>query len=205
MARDEQMTEVHGFWFGDSINDASAIPRRMRFWFGSDDQVDAQVGQLFGALVGRARAGELEGWRKQPRSRLALVLLLDQFPRNLFRGQPAAFASDAQALAICEQSIEDGHLLTLTPIEQTFMLMPMQHAESRATQQRSVAEFEQLLARVDTTEREFFEGFVKYARMHKQIIDRFGRFPHRNAILGRSDTNEETTYLAGDAPRFGQR
>lgn len=198
-----EAAEVLRFWLGDSVAEPAAIANRMSTWFGSD--LDREIERRFGSRVKAARQGRLRHWASEAHGRLALIILLDQFPRNLFRGSADAFASDAAALAICEQSIDDGALTMLAFVEQAFMLMPLQHAESRLVQQRSVSEFEKLAARVEESQRQPFAGFVKYACLHKEIIDRFGRFPHRNAILGRTSTTEERAYLAGDAPSFGQR
>lgn len=200
-----KINEILAFWFDASVKDAAEIPKRMSLWFGSDEKTDEEIAGRFAQLVADARDGKLDSWLQVSRGRLALVLLLDQFPRNLFRGKAEAFATDDRALSICEQSISDGRLLEVTPIEQTFLLMPMQHSESKDVQRRSVHEFEQLLSRVDESSHEHFAGFLKYARLHHDIIERFGRFPHRNAILGRTNTEEEHEYLADDAPRFGQR
>ena len=199
-----EAAEVLRFWLGDSVAEPAAIANRMSTWFGSED-LDREIERRFGSRVKAARQGRLRHWASEAHGRLALIILLDQFPRNLFRGSADAFASDAAALAICEQSIDDGALTMLAFVEQAFMLMPLQHAESRLVQQRSVSEFEKLAARVEESQRQPFAGFVKYACLHKEIIDRFGRFPHRNAILGRTSTTEERAYLAGDAPSFGQR
>lgn len=205
MDEDEDIATILAFWFGNTVRDASQIPGRMSLWFSSNKATDNEIALRFASSVEQARSGALDSWRQKPDGRLATVLLLDQFPRNLYRGKPGAFASDAAALEICQQSIVDKTLLALAPIEQVFVLMPLQHAECRDLQRRSVEEFSKLGVRVQPSERHYFEGFIKYAQLHKKIIDRFGRFPHRNAILGRTSTQEESAYLAGDAPRFGQR
>lgn len=201
---DQEAASVLQFWFADSSKNDQAISSRMPVWFGSDAAIDEEIRMLFGELVETAAAGRLEHWAGLALGRLALVILLDQFPRNLYRGTARAFAHDPLALAICEQSMDDGSLLTLAAIQQVFMLMPLQHAESKLIQSRSVKEFENLLDRLPPARREAFKGFTSYAHLHASIVHRFGRFPHRNAILGRMNTTAEEKYLAGDAPRFGQ-
>ena len=201
---DHEITAVISFWFGDCVRKPAEIPARMEFWFSNDKATDNEIASRFAGLVRQARSGELAAWLERADGRLALVLLLDQFPRNLFRGTCEAFSSDSDALEICRQCIADEMLESLAPVAQAFMLMPLQHAESRIVQQHSVDEYAKLLQRVEPSARRAFEGFLKYARLHKEIIDRCGRFPHRNAILGRPDTEQERNYLAGNAPRFGQ-
>ena len=163
-----------------------------------------EIEQRFGAAVRAARAGQLDEWADDPRGRLALVILLDQFARNIFRGTADAFAADDRALALTQEAMERGHDTELDPIERVFLYMPLQHAESKVVQEQSVATYEALAESVPAAQRERFEGFTKYARLHRDIVARFGRFPHRNAILGRPSTEAERDYLAGDAPRFGQ-
>lgn len=204
MTRDEQIAAILSFWFGPCALDPSRIPERQALWFSSDGDTDAEIASRFSGLVADARAGALGRWHEIIEGQLALIILLDQFPRNIFRGAPSAFASDDCALDICQHCIDDGSLLALPPIQQAFLLMPLQHAESLDVQQRSVQEFEKLSDRVAPSVSHHFEGFLNYARLHYEIIERFGRFPHRNAILGRSNTEQENNYLAGDAPRFGQ-
>lgn len=190
--------DVLSFWFGEPGEDRGAT------WFGSDAALDAEIGRRFGAAVRAAQAGELDHWAEDAHGRLALVILLDQFTRNIHRGTPAAFAADERALALTEEGIARGHDRELEPIERVFLYMPMQHAESRDVQARAVATFESLADEVPDADRERFAGFAKYARLHRDIVARFGRFPHRNAILGRESTTAERDYLGGDAPRFGQ-
>lgn len=201
---DPRAEKVLKFWFRESVNEDDAIKSRMGVWFGNNQQVDDDIELRFASLVDDARSGALHDWRDLPRGRLALVLLLDQFPRNLYRGTGKAFAMDAAALELCIKSIEDSRLLELSAIEQVFLLMPLQHTESAELQQRSVREFDRLLERIEPDRRQYFKGFADYARLHCDIIQRFGRFPHRNAMLGRENTDEEKLYLLQGAPRFGQ-
>ncbi len=201
---DPRAEKVLNFWFRDCVNDDAVIKSRMSVWFGSDRQIDDDIELRFASLVEDARSGGLHSWRDLPRGRLALILLLDQFPRNLYRGTAKAFAMDDAALELCIKSIDDSRLLEMSAIEQVFLLMPLQHTESADLQERSVREFDRLLERIEPDRRPHFKGFAEYARLHRDIIRRFGRFPHRNEVLGRENTDEEKLYLLQGAPRFGQ-
>lgn len=188
-----------GYWFGEAWDDPAAIAGRGALWWGGREH-DAPIRERFGELVAAAERGELERWADTARGALALVILVDQFRRNIHRGRPEAFADDARALAICLQLQEDGRERELPPIARVFLHMPMQHAEDPAVQERSVAVFEALAEEAG----EAYAGFAEYARQHRDIVLRYGRFPHRNAILGREPTAEEAAYLEGGGATFGQ-
>ena len=194
------------FWFRGRALSAAWIERRMGAWFGEDPGFDHEIERAFKDDVAAASAGQFIHWANAPRGRLALILLLDQFRRNIYRGTAAAFARDQAALALCMAGILDNQDLDLTLIEQVFFYMPLQHAESRQAQTKSVALYSRLAGTVEPACREIFEGIARFAELHARIIRTFGRFPHRNALLGRENTAEEIEYLAGDdAPDFGQR
>ena len=133
---------------------------------------------------------------------VALILLLDQFPRNIYRGTPKAFEKDGRARYLMRDGMSRQMDLVLSPIERCFFYMPLQHAESRKVQEKSVALYSKLAESVSPTYRETFATVAQFAELHKDIIDQFGRFPHRNKLLGRANTPEENEYLAGDAPDF---
>ena len=171
------------FWF----NETSPLQ-----WWKVDAAFDKAVRERFGALHRAARLGELWEWRQQPRGRLAEIIVLDQFPRNMYRGTPQAFAGDAMALALAQEAIAGGHDRTLAAKERAFLYMPYQHSESRVIQAESIRLFEAL------GEAEQLD----FARRHKAIIDRFGHFPHRNAILGRQSTAEEVEFLKQPGSSF---
>lgn len=177
-----------GFWFADG-------PDTFRpAWFIKDDAFDAACRDGFGHLVGPARDGALDGWATTPDGALALVLLLDQFPRNLFRGSAKAFASDAHGRAIARRAVlERGFDLALTPTQRAFLYLPFEHGEAMADQDLSVALFEGLR---DHPAQAKPGGTIDYAWRHRQVIQRFGRFPHRNAALGRESTAAELAWLA---------
>ena len=193
------------FWFQGRALSAPRIERRMGAWFGEDPGFDHEIEHAFKGDVAAASAGQYIHWANAPRGRLALILLLDQFRRNVYRGTAAAFARDQAALALCMAGILDNQDHELAPIERAFFYMPLQHAESRQAQTKSVALYARLAETVAPACREIFEGIARFAELHAQIIRTFGRFPHRNALLSRKSTAEEIEYLAGDAPDFGQR
>lgn len=204
---DRHAQAVLEFWFADSIDDPGRIGDRKEWWFGGGDTRanDRLLEQRFGSIIELASCGELVHWRRTPRERLALILLLDQFRRSVYRGTPAAFACDAVALELAQDGLATGMQSRLSGIECIFFAMPLQHSESIAVQEQSVRVFSALAAAQPEPLRATFEGFVHHARLHHDVVARFGRFPHRNAILGRSSTAEEAVYLAGGAPTFGQR
>ena len=184
------------FWFGDDSGDAPRAARQAPLWWGKNRETDALLAHRFGELAQAAAEGELAHWAEVPVGRLALILLLDQLPRNIHRASPAAFAQDAKARDLCLRGLSLGADKALSPLARVFFYLPLEHAESREQQARSVTLFEALAAeQADGPARETFEGFADFARRHQVIIQRFGRFPHRNAILGRTSTPEETEFL----------
>lgn len=186
--------DVLGFWFGD---DATVFRPR---WFQRDDAFDEAIRARFGAAVDPAREGALDGWAETPEGSLALAILLDQFPRNLFRDTPRAFASDAHARAIARRAVlERRHDLALHPVQRGFLYLPFEHSEAMADQELSVALFEGLRDHAPSRQP---GGVIDYAWRHRAVIRRFGRFPHRNAALGRADTAAEAAYLAQPGAGF---
>jgi len=202
--------DLLGHWFGKTRSDPLAIVRQQRLWFGADDDTpesraarDAELRAQFGAAVDRALAGGHQDWVTTPAGTLALILLLDQLPRNLFRGTARAFAGDALARDVCEAGLARGDDQQLTPIERVFFYLPLEHAEDLAAQQRAVSLFLRLKQAVPAEERARYAGFAQYAEVHRDLIARFGRFPHRNAVLDRASTADEIAYLE-NGERFGQ-
>ena len=196
--------EILEYWFGDSVRDPSRAPGRMAFWFGADPARDAEMRERWGELVTAASEGKLDFWTRSPRGRLAVLILLDQMRRNIYRGSAEAFRRDGRARYLMRDGVSRMMDLKLTPIERLFFYMPLQHAESLDDQELAVDRFLQLEREVASQYREIFAGFRKYAQKHRDIIARFGRFPHRNAILGRRSTAEEEAWLTAGGDRFGQ-
>lgn len=195
---------VHAFWFGDISDEVACARRNHARWFERGRELDAPVRERFAVLLQTAARGALEHWQATPRGALALVLVLDQFPRHIHRGGALAFATDARARAVCESGITAGLDARLLHLERLFFYLPLEHAEDASAQQRCVALAEQLAASCQPGLRPIMEEEVRYARMHRDTIARFGRFPHRNAALGRDTTPEEDRYLAQGAERYGQ-
>ncbi|MDF5704658.1 DUF924 domain-containing protein [Aeromonas hydrophila subsp. hydrophila] len=184
------------FWFGEETDDVTRAKRQAPLWWGKNSATDALLASRFGDLTAAAAAGELAHWADAAEGRLALILLLDQLPRNIHRGTPAAFAQDAKARDLCLKGLSLEADLALPPLGRVFFYLPLEHAESREQQVRSVTLFEGLATeQADGPARETFAGFADFARRHQVIVECFGRFPHRNAILGRQDTTEEATFL----------
>lgn len=188
-------SEVLDFWFGAK---GSAEHGQLRkCWFEKNAAFDAEIRRRFLPLVDEAAAGRLDGWAAQPESLLALIVLLDQFPRNLFRDTARAFAADGKALALAQQAVAKGLDARLLPVQRAFVYLPFEHSEDMAMQDRAVALFAELAG-----QGEAFASYLDYAERHREVIRRFGRFPHRNAILGRASTPEEAAYLAQPGAGF---
>lgn len=199
-----RIQRVLSFWFKEHELTAPQIDGRMEIWFGDDAVFDHEVEKEFSDEVENASSGTIDYWSHQPQGRLALILLLDQFRRNIYRGTPDAFAKDKAALRLCVEGAMEKKDKGLTPIQRVFFYMPLQHAESRKVQAKSVEIYRRLADAVSPTYRETFDTIAQFAELHFDIIERFGRFPHRNALLNRKNTPEEEEYLAGDSPNFGQ-
>ena len=195
---------IIAFWFREQELSTPQIDHRMDIWFGSDAAFDHEVKEEFAADVQAASDGKLDHWAHEPRGRLALILLLDQFRRNIYRDRPEAFEKDKVALKRCVEGAMEKKDRGLTPIQRAFFYMPLQHAESRKVQAKSVELFSKLANAVTPTYQETFLTMVQFAELHRDIIEQFGRFPHRNKLLGRENTPEEEEFLAGDSPDFGQ-
>jgi uncharacterized protein (DUF924 family) len=195
--------EILDFWFADAESSVEALDRRTDVWYGGSRSFDESCHQ-FRDGVERALRGELDDWAATPSGRLALILLLDQFPRNLFRNSPRAFAGDAKAQALVVEGRRNGMDKNLSIVQRLFLYMPLEHAEDRDLQAQSIEAFEELVRDAPADKREWAAALLPYAKQHRDIIARFGRFPHRNTVLGRESTPEERVYLAADAPNFGQ-
>ncbi|MEH0164538.1 DUF924 family protein [Roseateles microcysteis] len=187
--------KVLNFWFGFLGGDEDGQVRGE--WFRKSDAFDDEIKSRFGALLEQALAGGLKEWERSAFGSLARIILLDQFTRNAFRNTAQAFAGDAEALRMSLALLESGKAGELTTLQRWFALIPLEHSEALAMQDRSVAEFARLAA-----EDERMKGALDYAIKHREVVAQYGRFPHRNAILGRASTAAELAYLAQPGAGF---
>lgn len=200
MARSE---EILSYWFGPGGGDGWTFSEeRLQLWFGKSAEVDEEIRARFGGDLDAAIRGELDDWTATPRGRLALLILLDQFSRHVFRGSPKAFAQDPKAQGIVLEGLERGDHRAIRPMERSFFYLPLEHAEDLALQERSVQLFRELADESPQPMRERYLSFLDYAERHEVIIRRFGRFPHRNLVLGRESTEEEEAFLLEPGSSF---
>lgn len=193
---------IHAFWFGTHTDDDAVITSQSALWWRKQAEVDAEIRQRFAPWVARAASGELDGWLADIRGRLALILLTDQFPRNIWRGEAAAFAFDVLALRWAKDTLRLGLDGELRAVERVFVYLPLEHSEALGDQREAVRLFDRLATSVPVPHRPSFDSYLDYARRHLAIIERFGRFPHRNAALGRETTAEETAFLQQPGSSF---
>ena len=210
---------VREFWFGKSLtgalpgqgelaSQAVLLKRRVDLWFETNPKLVGQQDEIvraqFQGLLERAVQGELDGWADSPRRRLSLIILLDQFPRQIYRGTAQAFAYDPAALALTLSGMQLAADGALNLVERLFFYMPLQHAESTEVQDEAVSAYKRLVTESPVELRSTFEKSLEYAEHHRDLIRQFGRFPHRNKILGRESTPEELAYLKKTGETFGQ-
>ncbi len=192
--------EVLKFWFGPKPYTPARLDERMAFWFGTTDtrevlaQKDQEISERFGTVVDRAAAGDLNHWADSPRQRLALILLLDQFPRHVYRGSAKAYASDTRAAQLALEGMQIAADAALAPVERIFFYMPLQHAEVLELQEESVTAARRLLAEAPEGTTAHFMNMLRFAELHRDIVVEHGRFPHRDAALGRQATAAEIKY-----------
>lgn len=188
--------DVLEFWFPRDRERANKL------WWGKDAALDAEIRERFGATLAAARAGELDEWAATARGRLALIIVLDQFSRNIHRDSPDSFAADAQARALTKDGLARGHDRELELLERLFFYLPLEHSESLDDQQQCVALMQSLADVAGEARQQEVAFYVDYAIRHRDIIARFGRFPHRNAVLGRASTDEELAFLQQPGSSF---
>jgi len=191
---DARVDEILDFWFGSP--QSADYGKERSFWFTKKLEFDQQLRDRFLSTYEQAATGELDSWENSPRSCLALLLLLDQFPRNMFRGTPKSFATDAKARAIANNAVSKGFDQDLLPVQRWFIYLPFEHSENLADGQRCVDLFSTLTGDPDSA------ATIDYALRHKSVIERFGRFPHRNKILGRESTPAEAEFLKQPGSSF---
>lgn len=185
---------VLNFWFGSPNDPEYGKPRK--FWFVKSSETDKQIISIFESTYQAAAKGELNHWRTSPLSCLALIIVLDQFPRNMYRGTPQSFATDKMALDSAKYALERNYDQELLPVQRWFVYIPFEHSEDLAEQKKSVALFDSLKSDPNS------QDAIAYAKKHFEVMQRFGRFPHRNEILNRKSTPEEIKFLQQPGSRF---
>jgi uncharacterized protein (DUF924 family) len=191
------------FWLADGVTLGWPSQEMNKRWFTGGAALDQAIAQQFGSAVALAQAGGLADWEAAPLARLALVIVLDQFSRNVYRGSAQAFTGDARAQQLVQQTLAAQQDRQLPWAGRLFLYMPLMHAENLALQDQCVACFTQLVAEAPDALKQRLQSNLDFARQHQDIISRFGRFPYRNAVLGRSNTPDEDEFLL-KGPRFGQ-
>ncbi len=197
------INKIHNYWFGP-IENETTVENRNRLWFGGGVETDRHILNNFESLLSDAGMGRLDHWTESAKGTLCLIILLDQFPLNMYRKTARAFDFEAKAIEICLKGLQNAQDQELSFVEKSFFYMPLEHAENADYQAQCVALFEQLLESAPEHLKEQAQNSLDYAVLHKDIIDRFGRFPHRNAVLNRESTAEEVAFLKDQSNRFGQ-
>jgi uncharacterized protein (DUF924 family) len=190
------------FWFGDDPQKSASDTAYQQLWWSKQDAIDQQIRQRFEATVLLAAEGALRKWESTASGLLALIILTDQFPRNIYRGTAKSFEYDRLALAWCLTGIEEAKDQQVMPIQRLFWYLPLEHSESIAHQDKCVSLVERLVAEAPSDDKPAFRDFLNYAERHREVIRRFDRFPHRNAILGRESSAEEEIFLKAPGSSF---
>ena len=198
----ETVDTILRFWFGTATDDLEVAGQQGKLWWKKDAQADADIRERFAGVLDDAVNARCDDWLNEARGRLAMIILTDQFSRNMYRDTPRAFAHDPLALKWCKDGLQKGVDRALRPIERVFHYLPLEHSESLEDQDRSVELFTALADGVPGVQRELFSGYVDYAKRHRDIVHRFGRFPHRNAILGRESSAGELEFLKQPGSSF---
>ena len=198
-----EIEQVLDFWFGACGADGTLDPAKRKMWFSNGRNYDADIRKRFGKLHRRAARGELEReWAATPRGRIALIVVLDQFSRHIHRGTATAFAQDSAAQRLAVAGVEQSMERALIPAQRAFFYLPFEHAEDLKLQKLAARFLERLATEVVPAWRKDYVSFADYAGYHRDIIERFGRFPHRNKILGRVSTPEEVEFLKQPGSSF---
>ncbi|MHC8392321.1 DUF924 family protein [Pseudomonas sp. LB3P93] len=190
------------WWFGTLESPNEIAADKGKLWFGKRDSQDLEAQTRFGDWVEQALAGGLTDWAQRPEGWLALVLLLDQLPRMIFRDTPKSFSGDLRAQALVAQGIAADFDRQLRPIQRVFIYLVFEHCENLAVQNEAVSRYIDLVAQQPEADQKLFTDYLSYAEKHQRVIARFGRFPHRNAVLGRESTDEELAFLSEPGSRF---
>lgn len=192
----DRIEKILEFWFGAFPNAWTGDASKYDMWFKNGAAYDSEIFAAFGADYFRAVDGELDSWADSPRGRLALIILLDQFSRHIHRGTAEAFAQDEKSQQLCIEGISAGDDLNLHPVERSFFYLPLEHAEDMKLQDLSVEACQQLIQDVPEQYRKPFEDTLEWSEKHRYVIERFGRFPELNQMLGRESTEEEIAFIA---------
>lgn len=197
---------ILAYWFGDNpqANDPDYWEKRNPLWFGFDENTDREISKKFEPLLSEIKTDDFSDWGKTPTEQLALILLSDQFSRNIYRGSLKAFSHDHIALEQCKKGLETGQYKELHPVHQVFYFMPLEHSENLDDQNLCIKLLEETKASSPAELLKILENFQEFAIQHRDIIEKFGRFPHRNKILGRMATEQEKEYLATGGATYGQ-
>ncbi|MDH5737734.1 MAG: DUF924 domain-containing protein [Gammaproteobacteria bacterium] len=197
--------KVIEFWLGKAESDPAEAGRKNKIWYGNNPEVDRKIKEDFGELFDLAVSGNLDSWSHQPYPGLALIILLDQFTRNTYRGTPLAFSNDKKALEIARQMTKLKLDQKLSTVGRAFLYHPFEHSENLKDQDDSVSLFSALVTESKGEWKKLAQGFLDYAVQHRDIIRQFGRFPHRNAILRRISSPAEMDFLNRDRRSWGQQ
>jgi len=193
---------ILNFWFGELLDDATFPTEKGKMWFGDGSKYDETIRSQFGADHEAARNNKLDDWKRTPQDFLALIILLDQFSRHIYRDTPEAFVQDPQALALCLEGLQQKIDQQLKPVERSFFYLPLEHSEDLEVQKVCVEQFRKLVSDSPAAIEFAMANSLEYAVKHFDIINRFGRFPHRNKILGRKSTSEEVEFLKQPGSSF---
>ncbi len=196
--------EVIEFWFADSLDSPEATAARSSFWFGNDPSADSLIWELYADTVIDAAAGHYDDWLQTARGRLAMIIVLDQFPRNIFRGTAEVYRYDPMANTLAHAGVALGQLAGMSVPEQAFFLMPYQHSEELEVQSQGVALMQAMVASAPPEWQAQAQNFADFAVRHHDIVENYGRFPHRNKVLGRLSTKDEDHFLSEGGETFGQ-
>jgi len=190
------------WWFGSAESPSQIDKEKNALWFGKKKSQDTDAQQRFGVLVDQALAGGLSEWTESPQGWLALVLLLDQLPRMIFRDTPQSYSGDTRAQAVVSDGLKLERDLALSPLQRTFIYLVLEHTERLDAQDEAVRRFTESIPLLPENERGYLIQTRDYAIKHRVVIERFGRFPHRNEVLGRASTPEEVEFLKERGSRF---
>jgi len=200
---DLKISEILDFWFGE-IEDEMPVESRNKLWFGGGQALDSKIKEMFEPLLLQADAGDMQHWQSSARGTLALIILLDQFPLNIYRRTARAFSFESKAINICKSGLAKAQDKELYISERSFFYLPLEHSENLDDQKLSIKLFQAMYNDAPEKHKSFTAETLKYALEHHETIVRFGRYPYRNEVLGRCNTPSEEKYLAGNANRYGQ-